>query len=271
MGSGIFCAAAVVALALQSAPVAPVPLKPVGPWIVDYADSMCLLQRQFGSGDAAVFLGFRPGLFSEHMRVVVMRKSTDRSTRFGTAELSFDGGPALKASYREGWLEKQKSRVTFIDLKGPDLAPLSQAKQFRIKAGKADIILEPARVEAALKALEPCQKDLLIGWGMTKETLDSIATFAAPRSDILDFTSNDYPTAAIRKHEQGTSGVRYWVSTEGKARDCRVVEPSGSAVLDAQTCAIITKRGNFTPAKTKNGDAVESIGFSRVHWLLPGS
>jgi hypothetical protein len=50
-----------------------------------------------------------------------------------------------------------------------------------------------------------------------------------------------------------------------------VVEPSGSAVLDAQTCAIITKRGIFNPAKTQDGQAVESIGFSRVHWILPGS
>ena len=270
MGSSIAFALVSAAFAIQSASVSSVPLKPSGPWIVDYAESMCVLQRQFGSGPATVYLGFRPGLFSEHMRVVVIRKSADRTTRWGTAELSFDGGTPVKAPYSEGWIQKQQGRVMFIDLKGPDLAPLNQAKQFRIKAGKADIILEPSHVEAALKALDPCQKDLLIGWGMTKEALDSIATFAAPRSEILGFTSNDYPTAAIKKHEEGTSGVRYWVSTEGKVRDCTVVEGSGSAVLDAQTCAIITKRGSFVPAKTKNGEAVESIGFSRVHWILPG-
>jgi TonB family protein len=237
---------------------------------VDYADSMCVLQRKFGSGEAAVYLGFRPGLFSEHMRVVLMRQGSDRSTRWGIGEMSFDGGRPMKVPYTEGWVEKQHVRVALIDLSVSDLAPLNHAKQFRIQVSGADIVVAPEQVEAAMKALDPCQKDLLISWGMDKATLDSIVTYAEPKGGVVGlFTSNDYPTAAMRKNEQGTAGVRYWVSKEGKVRDCAVVESSGSAVLDAQTCAIISKRGTFLPARTKTGEAVESIGFSRVHWILP--
>ena len=271
MGSSIAFAAALAALAPQSAAIPPVPLKPSGPWIVDYADSMCVLQRQFGSGEDTVYLGFRPGLFSEHMRMVLMRKGTDRSTRRGMTQLFFDGGPPLKAPFTEGWVEKQHARVMLIDLKVSDLAPLNHAKQLRVQAGKADIILAPERVDAAMKALDPCQKDLLISWGMNKVTIDAIATFAEPKDGVVGFFStNDYPVAAIRKNEQGTAGVRYWVSIEGKVRECTVVESSGSAILDAQTCAIIMKRGKFLPARTKSGEAVESIGFSRIRWEIPG-
>lgn len=260
----------VAALAVGPAASPPMPLKPSGPWIVDYAGSMCVLQRKFGSGDETVYLGFRPGLFSEHMRMVVMRQGTDRGTHLGIGEMSFDGGPPMKIPYTEGWVEKQHARVALIDLSVSDLAPLNQAKQFRIQVGNADIILAPDRVEAAMKALDPCQKDLLVSWGMDKATIDSITTFAEPKGGIVSyFSSNDYPMSAIRNDQQGTAGVRYWVSKEGKVRDCMVVESSGSAILNAQTCAIITKRAKFLPAMTKDGAAVESIGFSRIRWELP--
>jgi len=234
---------------------------------------MCVLQRQFGGGDGAVYLGFRPGFFSEHMRIVLVRNSSDRGSSWGTAKLSFEDGAApIKAPYSEGWVEKQHVRATLIDLKVSDLVPLNQAGLFRIRVGKSDFLFAPERVEAALKALEPCQKDLLVSWGMDKATIDSIATFAEPKGGIVSiFSSNDYPIAAIRKNEQGTAGVRYWVKKDGKVGDCKVVEPSGSATLDSQTCAIIAKRGTFQPAITKAGEAVDSIGFSRVHWLLPGN
>jgi hypothetical protein len=48
-----------------------------------------------------------------------------------------------------------------------------------------------------------------------------------------------------------------------------VIESSGSNLLDAQTCAIISKRGLFDPARTKTGEPVASIGFQRVRWVLP--
>jgi protein TonB len=75
--------------------------------------------------------------------------------------------------------------------------------------------------------------------------------------------------AAIASNQQGSSGVRFWVSKEGKVSDCRVIESSGSNLLDAQTCAIISKRGLFDPARTKTGEPVASIGFQRVRWVLP--
>lgn len=271
MGSSVVFAAASAALAIQSAASPSASLKPSGPWNVEYADSMCLLQRTFGSGEQSVILGFRPGMFSEHMRVVVVRKSAEKRIVRGEAQLSFDGGTPLKVPYLEHFIPSRGVRVIIIDLQDSDLAPLHKAKLFWIQVGKQGLTLIPTAFPAAMKALEACEKDLLVTWGMDPATVVSITEFPKTRGGIVGFFStNDYPSAAIRNKEQGTAGVRFWVSTQGTVRDCKVVESSGSAILDSQTCAIIANRGRFEPARTASGEAVESIGFQRVRWELPG-
>lgn len=264
LGASIFAA-----FAIGSAASPPMPLKPSGPWNVEYADSMCVLSRQFGSGDGSVTLGFRPGLFSEHMRMVVARKSTDDRSRWGEAQLSFDGGPVLKTRYSDGLAPRTGLRIMVIDLKAAELAPLSTAQKFQVRAGGDDFVLMPDHVAAAMQALNPCIKDLLISWGMNTATIDSIATYPKFRNESI-FSSNDYPSAALRNREQGTTGVRYWVSKDGKISDCKVVERSGSVALDERTCSLINRRARYDPARTKAGEAVDAIDFARVHWVIPG-
>jgi TonB family protein len=272
MGSSIAFAVASAALAIQSAAIPPVPapLKPSSPWNVEYADNMCLLQRYFGGKEQPVTLGFKPGLFSEHMRVVLVRHASETRIVRGEAQISFDGSPPIKAPFAEGFIKDKGVRAMAIDFKEPDLAPLNNAKQIRIQAGKLDIALAPNAVSAAMKALEACEKDLLVTWGMDPAAVASIASFPKVRGGIVGvFSYNDYPMAAIRNEEQGTAGVRFWVGKDGKARDCEVVESSGSALLDDQTCSIIVQRGRFEPARTSSGEPVVSIGFQRIRWEIP--
>ena len=120
-----------------------------------------------------------------------------------------------------------------------------------------------------MKALQKCERELLINWGMDPVVLDSIETPAFHRNVVMMFSTNDYPSSSIMKNEQGTAGVRYRIGVDGKVSDCRVVERSGSPTLDAQTCAIITKRVRYEPAKTKSGEPVASIGFQRIRWEMP--
>jgi TonB family protein len=274
MGSSIALAAVAVALAVQSAASPPpsAPLKPSSPWNVDFAESMCLLQRQFGTGDQAVMLGFKPGLFSEHMRVMLVKAGSFIRPIRGEAQLALDGGPPVKAPYIEFFIPKRNVRVISIDIKQFDPAPLNRAKQIRIEAGKRSFALEPTVVPAAMAVLDACQRDLLVSWGMDAKTVASIATYSKITGGLVGlFNYTDYPSAALRNNEQGTAGVRYWVSKEGTVRDCTIVESSGSASIDAQTCSIITKRGRFEPARTTSGEAVESIGFQRVRWEMSRS
>lgn len=93
MGSSIAFAAASAAVAIQSAAASqPAPLKPSSPWNVEYADNMCILAREFGEGDAKVTLGFKPGMFSKQVRVVLVQSGKGEHPVLGQAQLAFDGG-----------------------------------------------------------------------------------------------------------------------------------------------------------------------------------
>ena len=121
-----------------------------------------------------------------------------------------------------------------------------------------------------MKALAGCENDLLVKWGMDPVVLASIETSAFHPFGLESiFRVSDYPSAAVTRNEQGTAGVRYWIGTTGKVSDCRVVELSGSAILDQQTCDVITRRARYFPARTKSGEPVASIGFQRIRWEMP--
>lgn len=119
------------------------------------------------------------------------------------------------------------------------------------------------------EALDRCIVDLLKSWGMDEEAQAAIASKpeAVPNPSV-HIRNSDYPVAVVRNGEQGTSGVRFWVGVDGRPRDCRVIEPSGSALLDATTCRLLT-RARFKPAITYDARTVPSLSFTRVRWVLP--
>jgi TonB family protein len=206
------------------------------------------------------------------MRIVLIQPKASLGKAQGMAKISFDGGSVVEVGFWSIPLQSKEMHVTIIDLKRADLNPLKTAKQLRIRARKVDVSFVSSMFGPALKALSDCEKDLLARWGMDLAIINSIQAYPEARGGVHSFfRTDDYPSAAIRNEEQGTAGVRFWVSEEGRVRDCKVVESSGSAALDAQTCAMISKRGRYEPARTKTGDVVESISYARIRWEMPGN
>lgn len=258
------------ALAVQSAvPSQPVPLEASGPWRVEYADTMCIVGRPFGTGDQQIILGFRPGPMSEYFRIAVYVTAKGKKVTRGAAELIFDDLTPVQAPFLKGPTSIEGLNLIQIDTKRPEISALNSAKKFQIRAGDFTTTFALRNIAGAMKALAACEKDLVIGWGMDPVALDSIETPAFHRNVVGLFSTNDYPAEAISRHEQGTVGVHYKIGTDGKVSDCRVVESSGSTALDRQTCGIITKRVRYDPAKTKSGEPVASMGFQRIRWELP--
>jgi TonB family protein len=61
----------------------------------------------------------------------------------------------------------------------------------------------------------------------------------------LVVTLKDYPKAARRNDEQGTSLLRLQVTPSGQLASCTTARSSGSPVLDAQACQLYRARGRF--------------------------
>ena len=83
------------------------------------------------------------------------------------------------------------------------------------------------------------------------------------------FSTDDYPQAAIRGEEQGTTAARLTISADGRVSDCSVTSSSGSSSLDSATCNILKRRARFTPAKDQNGQAISDTTSTRIRWELP--
>ena len=83
------------------------------------------------------------------------------------------------------------------------------------------------------------------------------------------FSTYDYPQTALRNNEQGTVAFNLAINEHGRVERCYVAESSGSAALDHATCAILTRRARFTPARSADGEAVADFTTGRIKWLLP--
>jgi TonB family protein len=82
------------------------------------------------------------------------------------------------------------------------------------------------------------------------------------------FSVGDYPAEALRKHEQGTVSFRLQLDANGRITACTVTGSSGSASLDAATCAIAQRRARFVPARDAAGNAVPASVTTYVQWKI---
>ena len=83
------------------------------------------------------------------------------------------------------------------------------------------------------------------------------------------FSTDDYPAAALRGLEQGTTGFRLTIGANGRVSDCAVTHSSGSLALDAATCRILMSRARYLPARDSAGNLTTRTDSGRVTWRLP--
>ena len=107
---------------------------------------------------------------------------------------------------------------------------------------------------------------LALGGGAGAQEVSRPVPVGSPAEWI---TPNDYPPSAIRAGAEGRVVTTLGVDRAGKVTSCAVQTSSGNAALDAATCAVMTTRGAFTPAKDAGGKPVASSYTMPVSWRLP--
>jgi protein TonB len=83
------------------------------------------------------------------------------------------------------------------------------------------------------------------------------------------FSTDDYPQAALRNEEQGTTAVSLSIGTDGRVTNCTVTSSSGSRSLDDTTCRILRNRARFTPARDDTGNPTTDTTSTRIVWVVP--
>lgn len=91
----------------------------------------------------------------------------------------------------------------------------------------------------------------------------------APQAIARTFTvsADDYPDASRRAGEEGVTGVRVTVGTDGRVSACSVTRSSGFSRLDEKACQIAQRRWRFKPA-TQEGQPVEATISRNYRWQL---
>jgi protein TonB len=80
---------------------------------------------------------------------------------------------------------------------------------------------------------------------------------------------DDYPAAARAQGLTGTARVRLDVAPTGRVTGCTILASSGTALLDAATCRLLSSRARFEPARDGAGKPVAGAVEVELPWSLP--
>lgn len=93
---------------------------------------------------------------------------------------------------------------------------------------------------------------------------------ATPRSDPKRWvTPDDYRGNWIRQELTGKARFRLEIAADGRVSGCTITGSSGHPELDAATCALVTKRAKFQPARGDEGQPVAGSYSNAIDWQLP--
>lgn len=93
---------------------------------------------------------------------------------------------------------------------------------------------------------------------------------AKPRNDPAQWLSdNDYRPSWARRELTGLARFRLEIAASGKVTGCTVTGSTGYDELDQATCALVTRRARFEPARGTSGEPVAGSYAGAVRWELP--
>ena len=257
----MFVSAFVTSLLLAAAADgAPTAIQPTGKWVVDWSDARCTAQIPFGEKDDQQFVLIKASPLGETHHLYFIRNGKMRTATQYEARLTIGDQPS----------ELVTSLTYGNDKRIIELVNLSKAQSEKLRTsytvslghfGKSKTYALP-NFPKVVAALEKCQKDLAASWNWTGSKVQTHAN-----GNLLDvFKSNDYPAQANMNNMSGIVTLAILVDEKGKVADCTVEQPSGVAVLDAQSCALVTVRAKFEPARDQAGTAIKDTLVQRINW-----
>jgi protein TonB len=78
----------------------------------------------------------------------------------------------------------------------------------------------------------------------------------------------DYPPAASAAGQEGRTVFALDVDNKGRVTGCRIIQSSGSPLLDNTTCSSMVVNARFKPAVGANGKPVAGAWQSAMQWKL---
>lgn len=240
------------------------------PWEINYSESQCRLSRAYESDKGSVVLSFADILAGSTPMTLnlFVPSQAGQSREEGTALISFDPMNATQhPSFVSTGLSGDKKRLLKTTVAVTPDMDLKAVTMLHVKAGAVDVTFAPGVTAGALTAFRTCTEDLRTRLGLSPEDAALIAEPAVGQDDWV--SSDDYPKEALRERREGTVVLVLTVGTDGQVSECRAAVSSGTALLDATTCTLLSRRGRFKPALGKDGHWMTSHYVWQTNWRLP--
>jgi hypothetical protein len=233
----------------------PISLQAAGPWKLDYANASCILSRTFSSaGETYEFqLTLEPVETRAWLRIGSAGKQNKRDD--GNAIVEVDGKPLPKPTHFNIFRNAQEGTTReflFEDFR-KDVSGTS--KSLRLKPAKyGDFNLAVPDFSDAMRALNSCMDDLHRSLGINPAILKTVAVM--PEGWSFQFVKSP--------GRQFDMKLLYWVTSEGRVDDCRVLAASGIAELDGRVCDELKRKGRFKPARNSAGAAIRAPVYEDI-------
>ena len=265
---------------------APETRTPTAKWVVNFDDEQCVATRNYGTDEAPVFLVLKTPPVGNVLQIGVVRKGQRIDPRQVDGEVIFDSGSPIRTNLLEYGSTKLGQRALLVNLPAQKLAPLRTAKTMRIlsrdsgvaprgtrlpeDASYSDASFALSQMPQLLKMMDTCVADLRKVWNVPDGSGTRPPALKEPaRGDIAPlFSPDDYPDVAMRKDQMGTLRMVLLINEAGRVADCTVVETSGIASLDAQSCSVVKERARFKPAIGLDGKPTKTYHERGITWRL---
>lgn len=258
-----------ISLLLSSAPGHAAPRAPTGKWVMDFGDKQCVAARNYGTDQEPLMLVLKQPTEGEIVQLAIIRKGSG-SGMFANqlnGKIRVDDGPTVAASMIRFTAKARGEQVISTNLPFTQFAALRKGQALAISAGAVNVSLQLTSVEPLMKLMDECVVELRKLWNADEAAADRIKQPVVGSLAGL-FRFDDYPGIAIEQSKGGTVGLLVLINEQGRVADCTVIETSGVAALDSQSCAVIAERARFKPAIGVDGKPAKSTFRQRVTWRI---
>lgn len=253
--------------ALCPTPALAAPLAPAGQWQVAAGDAQCMALRRYGPAAKPAFLLFKPAPLGDVMQILVVRQGSKPRVSQAGGTMRVDGGPATKISILDYGSPQGKDRVSSINVPLSNFAAVRTASTLSLNAsGSLDYSFALSEMASVMQRLDACTQNLRKAWHIGEASSDILQEAQSKASLPSYFGSNDYPAGALASDATGLVEMVSLIDEAGKVASCMVIATSGYAILDAQSCAVMTDRASFRPALGLDGKPIRSGRLLRIRW-----
>lgn len=270
-----------------AAPKAPISLAKTTKWEINYDTDSCHLMARFGNGTESALLSLTRTSPSDYLQMTVFGKMLDYREIAMPIEVSFGSQPVpfartgiavstttekipgviIEGLRVDGWQYPQKVKEP-VAIPVVSLATESAVTSitFKRKGGKA-YRLDTGSMGAPLAAMRTCTDDLLVHWGFDPKVQASLIRAASPATNPGTWlNSEDFPTKALDRGQNGYVNFRLIVEADGKVSGCRVLFRTNPDAFADQSCKLMMQRARMNPALDAAGNPVRSYFVSRILW-----